>query len=71
MLELQQIMAASDPHANKCKKREVNFGATYPDDLAAYNAANTEYNELEPEVEDLRRQLAEAEDEHAPMGPEE
>ena len=46
-LELQGIMASSDAHAAKCSKLGLNFGETYPEDLAAYMAANEEYNRNE------------------------
>ena len=46
-LSLLGVMGRSDAHAAKCVKLGVSFAENYPDDLAAYNAANEEYNRNE------------------------
>lgn len=58
-LELQAIMEKSDAHASKCSKLGLKFNQEYPDDLAEYQAANTEYNTNETVLETLRQTLAE------------
>lgn len=60
LLELKATLAASDEHALKCFKKGLVFEEAYPEDAAAYEAARLEYNQVEVEVEDLRRQLEEA-----------
>jgi hypothetical protein len=60
LLELKATLAASDEHALKCFKKGLVFEEAYPEDAAAYEAARLEYNRVEVEVEDLRRQLEEA-----------
>ena len=61
LLELKADIAASDEHALKCFKKGLVFEEAYPEDAAAYEAARVAYNAEEIVVEDLRRQLAEAE----------
>lgn len=53
-LELLAIMAKSDDHASKCIKRGVSFRDVYPDDYAAYEAANAEYNTNEQTLAELQ-----------------
>ena len=50
-------MAASDAHAAKCGKLGISFGETYPDELAAYQAANAEWHECEERIQELKREL--------------
>lgn len=56
-LELLGQMSASDAHASKCAKLGVSFAEEYPDELAAYIAANKEYNENEAILAELYEQL--------------
>lgn len=49
-LELLAIMASSDGRAAKCVKNGTSFREVYPDDFAAYNSANAEYNANEAEI---------------------
>lgn len=60
LLELKATLAASDEHALKCFKKGLVFEEAYPEDAAAYEAARVEYNQVEVEAEELRRELAEA-----------
>lgn len=57
-LELLAVMRESDAHALKCQKLGRSFASEYPEDFAAYNAANAEYNENEGRVEELKAALA-------------
>lgn len=43
-LELLAIMSSSDAHAAKCAKLSKKFSVQYPEEYAAYLAANEEYN---------------------------
>lgn len=56
-LTLRAIMAASDDRAAKCMKTGASFRETYPDDLAQYEAANTEYNDNELVLAELEAVL--------------
>lgn len=56
-LELLGQMSSSDAHAAKCTKKGTSFGEEYPDELAAYLAANKEYNENETALAQLYEQL--------------
>lgn len=56
--DLRLAMSKSDAHAAKCSKLGLPFAETYPDDLAEYQAANTEFNENEATLAALREQLA-------------
>lgn len=58
-LDLRAEMGKSDAHAAKCTKLGVSFAETYPEDLAAYNAANAEFNANEQTLTGLYEQLAE------------
>lgn len=58
-LELLATMRKSDAHALKCQKLGRSFETEYPEDFAAYTAANAEYNEKEIQLEELRRREAE------------
>ena len=57
-LELLATMERSDTHAAKCIKLGLDFRTTYPDDYAAYEAANAEYNANEATLATLREQAA-------------
>lgn len=50
-------MAASDAHAAKCIKLGIPFGELYPDELAAYQSANAEWNECDKRIQELKEQL--------------
>lgn len=63
MNELKGIMADSDNHAKKAKKLEVDFAETYPDDKAAYIAANAEYHELESACMEIEEEIRRKEEE--------
>lgn len=60
-LALSNIMASSDAHASKCTKLGLSFAETYPDDLAAYEAAREEYNTNEESLAALYAKRAEEE----------
>lgn len=66
MVELLTIMASSDAHAAKCAKLGKNFQTQYPEDYAAYVAANEEYQTVEQRVKELEFEIS-LEDEE-PMG---
>ncbi len=53
------VMAKSDSHAAKCAKLGLDFKTTYPEDYAAYIAANEEYNANEVELAELQAKLDE------------
>lgn len=55
-LELRALMAKSDAHASKCVKMGTKFSTQYPEEAAAYRAANAEYNENEAALQDLYSQ---------------
>lgn len=57
--ELLAEMSKSDAHALKCNKLGKSFADEYPEDFAAYQAANAEYNENEQQLAALRAQLEE------------
>lgn len=46
-LELLKTMRQSDAHASKCTKLGKSFADEYPEEHAAYAAANDEYNNNE------------------------
>lgn len=53
-------MSESDPHLWGCLKKVLElFRQTYPDDYAAYIAANEEYNANEMKMKELQAKLAE------------
>jgi hypothetical protein len=56
---LLAVMAESDSHAAKCAKLGLDFKTSYPEDYAAYTAANEEYNANETKMEELRAKLEE------------
>lgn len=56
-LELLSEMRRSDDHAAKCSKLGRPFGQDYPEEYAAYVAANAEYNANELTLADLYKQL--------------
>lgn len=57
-LELLAKMKESDAHASKCAKLGLQFAEQYPDELAAYEAANAEYNANESKLAALHEQLS-------------
>lgn len=57
-LSLLGVMGRSDARAAKCVKLGVSFAESYPEDLAAYNAANEEYNRNEGTLAALREKRA-------------
>lgn len=60
--ELRNKMSESDPHLWGCLKKVLElFRLTYPEDYAAYTAANEEYNANETKLEELRAKLEEEE----------
>lgn len=60
--ELRNKMSESDPHLWGCLKKVLElFRQTYPEDYAAYTAANEEYNANEMKMEELRAKLEEEE----------
>lgn len=61
-LELRAIMADSDAHASKCQKLGLVFSEKYPDELAAYEAANTEWHANDVELAELYEKLREEEE---------
>lgn len=63
MNELKGIMADSDNHAKKAKKLSLDFGETYPEDKAAYIAANMEYHELEDACREIEAEIKRMEEE--------
>ena len=60
-LELLSEMRRSDDHAAKCSKLGRPFGQDYPEEYAAYVAANAEYNANEKRLAGLRARLADEE----------
>lgn len=58
-LSLLGVMSRSDAHAAKCVKLGVSFAENYPEDLAAYNTANAEYNRNEETLAELYKKRAE------------
>ena len=69
-IELRNTMAASDAHASKCAKLGLDFKTTYPDDYAAYIAANDEFNANEQQLATLQAQLDEMSEEGEEIGEE-
>lgn len=53
-LELLSEMSKSDAHAAKCAKLGKKFATTYPEDYAAYAAANDEYNANEAKIAEAK-----------------
>lgn len=60
-LELLSVMRRSDDHAVKCSKLGLPFEHEYPEEHAAYVAANAEYNANEARAAELAA-LLEAEE---------
>lgn len=58
MVELLTIMASSDTHAAKCAKLGKKFQTQYPEDYAAYVAANEEYQAVEQRVKELEFEIS-------------
>lgn len=58
IVELRTIMASSDAHASKCAKLGKKFQTQYPEDYAAYVAANAEYQAVEQRVKDLEFEIS-------------
>jgi conjugal transfer/entry exclusion protein len=58
MVELRTIMASSDAHAAKCAKLDKKFQTQYPEDYAAYVAANEEYQAVEQRVKELEFEIS-------------
>lgn len=56
------IMASSDAHAAKCAKLGKEFQTQYPEDYAAYVAANEEYQTVEQRINALEFELSLDED---------
>ena len=69
-IELRNTMAASDAHASKCAKLGLDFKTTYPDDYAAYIAANDAFNANEKQLATLQAQLDEMSGEGEGIGEE-
>ena len=57
-VELLTIMSSSDAHAAKCAKLGENFREEYPEDYAAYVAANEEYQTVERRIKELEFELS-------------
>ena len=58
--ELRNKMSESDPHLWGCLKKVLElFRQTYPDDYAAYIAANEEYNVNETKMKELQAKIEE------------
>jgi hypothetical protein len=53
-LELLSVMSESDAHAAKCAKLGKKFATAYPEDYAAYIAANDEYNANEAKIAEAK-----------------
>ena len=53
-LELLSVMSESDAHAAKCAKLGKKFATAYPEDYAAYTAANDEYNANEAKIAEAK-----------------
>ena len=53
-LELLAVMSESDAHAAKCAKLGKKFATAYPEDYAAYIAANEEYNANETKIAEAK-----------------
>jgi hypothetical protein len=53
-LELLSVMSESDAHAAKCAKLGKKFATAYPEDYAAYIAANEEYNANEAKIAEAK-----------------
>ena len=67
---LLTIMASSDAHAAKCAKLGKKFQTQYPDDYAAYTAANEEYQTVEQRISELEFEISvENEDSNADEHP--
>lgn len=56
-LELLSVMRRSDDHAVKCSKLGRSFEHDYPEEYAAYVAANREYNANETKMAELAVRL--------------
>ena len=67
-LELLAIMSSSDAHAAKCAKLSKKFSAQYPEEYAAYLAANEEYNANEETLAALYVQRANEAEAEIPVG---
>ena len=48
------VMSESDAHAAKCAKLGKKFATAYPEDYAAYIAANEEYNANEAKIAEAK-----------------
>lgn len=60
--ELRNKMSESDPHLWGCLKKVLElFRQTYPEDYAAYTAANEEYNANEVKLAELQTKFDEEE----------
>ena len=60
--ELRNKMSESDPHLWGCLKKVLElFRQSYPEDYAAYTAANEEYNANEVKLAELQTKLDEEE----------
>ena len=57
-LVLLSIMKNSDAHASKCIKLGKRFATEYPEEKAAYEAANAEYNENETRISNLEFEIS-------------
>jgi hypothetical protein len=53
-LVLLSVMSESDAHAAKCAKLGKKFATAYPEDYAAYIAANEEYNANEAKIAEAK-----------------
>jgi hypothetical protein len=58
-VQLQVIISKSDAHAIKCSKLGISFEETYPNDLAEYMTAITEYNQNEERMKELKALIEE------------
>lgn len=59
--DLKMAMAKSDAHASKCVKTGKVFSSEYPEEAAAYQVANDEYNANEQTLDALYAQRAQEE----------
>ena len=62
-LSLSAVMRRSDAHASKCIKLGLVYRDTYPQEYEEYEQARVRYNEVEIELEEVRK--AEVEEEQA------
>ena len=63
-LKQRAIMSSSDAHASKAIKLGQDFETEYPEEYAAYVAANAKFHENAERIEELEAMVPEEEPHH-------